>query len=216
MLSSLRWLAGQLASCSVPRCKTATYHRAPGASCRLPLYITFFVCLRAPLMSLLLSSVPICRLCSTSTSSSAGAAQCHGLRLRFPCACTLPDYGKHALVTLRVAARGVLRSVLGVLLSLLCQQARRPLPRKFGSCRVTARFHVAAAATVEAPPAQQASHSGSGRRVMIIGADPVPALGTGQRRAEPFLDPAIEPCHTSVAGTSLLESSGCRITRCCR
>lgn len=62
-------------------------------------------------------------------------------------------------------------------MSPLCQQARRPLPRKYGSCRVTARFHVAAAATVEAPPAQQANHSGSGRRVMIIGADPVPALG---------------------------------------
>ncbi|KAK9836030.1 hypothetical protein WJX81_007494 [Elliptochloris bilobata] len=50
-------------------------------------------------------------------------------------------------------------------------QARRPMPRKFGSCRVTARFHVAAAATVEAPPAQQASYSGSGRRVMIVGGD---------------------------------------------
>ena len=88
-----------------------------------------------------------------------------------------PDCGKHALLRLRVAVWGVSNSVLGVLVSPWCQQARRPLPRKFGSCRVTARFHVAAAATVEAPPAQQASHSGTGRRVMIIGADPVPALG---------------------------------------
>ena len=117
MLSSLCWLAGQLASCSVPRCKAATHHRAPGAPCRLPVYIPFFVCLRAPHTSLQLSSVPICRLCSTSPSSSAGAAQGHGLRLRFPCACALPDYDKHALLCLRNSAWGVSCSPMEVLVT---------------------------------------------------------------------------------------------------
>ena len=77
-------------------------------------------------------------------------------------------------------------------MSLLCLQARRPMPRKFGSCRVTARFHVAAAATVEAPPAQQASQSGSGRRVMIIGAAPGSgAVSRGSAELRLYLEPQL-------------------------
>ena len=66
--------------------------------------------LRAPRLSLRLSDLCLlCRLCTTRTSSAAGAAQCHHEpRLRFPCASALPDYGKHALLVVRVDAHGVL------------------------------------------------------------------------------------------------------------